>query len=329
MVRRVLSALLVVVFAALALSCAQAPKPAAPRQRLVVAATHRPFAALFPIARERGFFAARGLDVEIRPYTTGNAAIADVISGRVDVGMASDFGYASAAVGSDGFRILAQVANGVDHQMVVLKGSGLTTPRDLAGKRVGVRAGAAQFTFMLSRLLAESGVSSETVTVVSVPETQTATALLERRVDAMITWAPLPTADAEALAGRVDVWSLASVAKTWSLVCVSPSTLAARGPAVREFLAALVDAQYWAEQHPDEAVAIARAWSGQPDAYGSGWPVEALYVDLSQTSVVRIEEEARWIERTTGVRPKAPVESLVAPEPLRAVDPALVTILAR
>jgi ABC-type nitrate/sulfonate/bicarbonate transport system substrate-binding protein len=324
-IRRAIAVVCSVSLAAAMVACTPAT-PAAPRERLAVAVTHRPFGALFPIARDEGFFAAHGLEVDVRPYETGKAALEDVIAGRIDVGMGPDFTYATASMTSDRFRILSQVASGVDHQVVVLKDGGLTGPRDLGGKRVGVRAGTSQFAFMLYLLLAASGVPNNSVTVVSVPDSQTAEALLSHKVDAIVTWAPLLPGDARALESRVETWSMESVASTWSLIAVSPETLAKRRRAVESLLAALVDAQHWAERNPRRALAIARTWSGQPDAYPAGWPAESIFVELSQASVVRLDEEVRWIERTTGARAKAPIEDLIAPGPLEAVDPALVTV---
>jgi ABC-type nitrate/sulfonate/bicarbonate transport system substrate-binding protein len=310
-----------------AMGLAACSSAAAPLEKMSVGITNRPFAALVVIADQQGLFAAHGLDVDVRKYPTGPAAIKDMLAGTIDVCMSADFGYANTSFSDDDFAVVCGIAHDVDHQILTRKGSGIATPSDLTGKRVGVLKGAAQFPFMLARLLEESGVASSAVRVMEFESDAIAQALIDGQADAIVTWRPISTADRPVLDGRVELMPMAGVGDTWSLLAVRPGTIAGRSDAVNGLLAALVDAQSWAEQHPDAAVQTTRTFFGQQDAYPEGWPAEALYVDLSQTAVVRLEEEAKWIASTTGRTPIAPIRSLVDGGPLGSIDPDRVTIL--
>jgi ABC-type nitrate/sulfonate/bicarbonate transport system substrate-binding protein len=278
------------------------------------------------IAEQQGFFASHGLSVDVRRYKLGPPAIKDMVAGKIDVSMSADFGYANASFDSKDFRVVCGIAHDVDHQIAARAGSGIATPADLAGRRVGVPAGAAQFLFMLARLMEESSVPSSAVTILEFESDKVASALLEGQADAIVTWRPISTADRALQEQSVELMPMTGVGDTWSLLAVRPETLTGRPGAVKGLLAALVDAQDWAEQNPDRAVRIARESFGQQDAYPDGWPSDALYVDLSQTATVRLEEEAKWIASTTGKTSLAPIRDLVDGGPLGTVDPDRVTI---
>jgi ABC-type nitrate/sulfonate/bicarbonate transport system substrate-binding protein len=295
-------------------------------EKMSIGITDRPFAALVIIAEQQGFFAEHGLDVDVRRYKLGPPAIQDMLDGKLDVSMSADFGYATASFAGKDFRVVCGIAHDVDHQIATRAGSGISTPADLAGKRVGLPRGGAQFDFMLTRLLEESGVPSAAVTVVEFEPDALAQALMDGQVDAIMTWRPIATADRSLLEERVDLMEMTGVGDTWSLLALKPETISGRASAVTGLLSALTDAQRWAEVNPEKAVKLARASFKQADAYPEGWPAAALYVDLSQTCVVRLEEEAKWIATTTGRTPVAAMRDLVETAPLAGVGQDLVTV---
>jgi ABC-type nitrate/sulfonate/bicarbonate transport system substrate-binding protein len=307
-------------------ACSTEPPPL---QKMSVGITNRPFAALVAIADERGLFAEHGLDVDVRRYELGPPAIKDMLDGKIDVAMSADFGYANASFVTNDFRVVCGIAHDIDHQIATLTRSGITTPADLSGKRVGLPKGAAQFAFMLTRLLEESSVPTSSVTMVEIEPGRLAQALIDGEVDAIVTWRPIATVDRPVLDGHVDLIPMTGVGDTWSLLAMRPQTISARTTAVTDFLTALTQAQSWAESNPRNAIGLTRTYFEQPDVYSDGWPADALYVDLSQTALVRLEEEADWIASTTGRTPTTPMRDLVDSQLLSRIGPDLVTIPER
>lgn len=99
----------------------------------------------FVVAREKGFYKEAGLDVSIE-QGKGSGSTAQLIASKV-----ADFGF------SDGFVVTNGISKGMDVKVVagifrrnptaviVLKDSGINSPKDLEGKTIGIATGAAQF----------------------------------------------------------------------------------------------------------------------------------------------------------------------------------------
>jgi ABC-type nitrate/sulfonate/bicarbonate transport system substrate-binding protein len=296
-----------------------------PKQHLVVGMTDRPFSGLVAIAEQRGLFSANGLDVEVRKMSDSAARISAMASGAIDIAHAPDFAFATASFEETGFRIICQTSHAVDHQVAVRKGAGITRPRDLIGKRVGVAKGS-QFEFVLQRILANAGLSQEDVTIVDLQTNAAPAALASGTVDAIVTFSPLRASAAKVLDGKADYWSLAkSGAETWSLLAVTVKTAATRPAMLEAFVRSLVQAQHWAEANPEAALALVRKWSRERSAYADGWPADELYVGLSERLSVRLKEEIAWIGASRGVESPVDATVLIDADPLRAVDRSLVT----
>src|SRR3954451_12203791 len=99
----------------------------------------------FIVAREKGFYQAAGLDVEIGPGK-GSGSTAQLIATK-----AAQFGFA------DGYVVGNSVAKGLNIRMVaavyrrnpaavvVLADSSIREPKDLEGKTIAIPTGSAQF----------------------------------------------------------------------------------------------------------------------------------------------------------------------------------------
>jgi ABC-type nitrate/sulfonate/bicarbonate transport system substrate-binding protein len=321
--RRSHYALAALLAAAVLAACAPQPTP---KQHLVVGITDRPFSGLVAIAEKRGLFSANGLDVEVRKMSDSAARISALSSGTIDVAHAPDFAFATASFEETQFRIICQTSHAVDHQVAVRRGAGITKPKDLVGKRIGVSKGS-QFEFVLQRILANAGLSERDVQIVDLQTNEAPAALASGTVDAIVTFCPLRAQAAQELDGKADYWSLAeSGAETWSLLAVRADATTKKAKALEAFVRSLVQAQQWAEANPDAALTLVRTWSRERAAYPSGWPAQELFVALSERLSVRLNEEIAWIAKSEDRAVPADASVLLDPEPLRAVDRSLVTV---
>jgi len=88
-------------------------------------------------ALEKGFYAEEGLQVKLRQRVPGTSHIDDVLQGRAQYGVA-DAGLMSESLQGKPVVLLAQIFQYSPLIFISRKGSGIQTPKDLAGKRVAI-----------------------------------------------------------------------------------------------------------------------------------------------------------------------------------------------
>jgi NitT/TauT family transport system substrate-binding protein len=113
------------------------------KRDLVVATVPTASSAGLYIAQQQGFFRQAGLNVKIVSVGSGAGVTADLLNGSIDVLNGAYAGFVAAqAHGAGHFRILADGYAGAPRvdEIVVMPGSGITTPAKLRGKTVAVNA---------------------------------------------------------------------------------------------------------------------------------------------------------------------------------------------
>jgi len=104
-------------------------------------------AAPFLVAADKGYFVAEGLDVSIEPGNGSVEPIARVAAGAFDIG----FGDINSLIKyrdqnqANGIKPVFMVYNKPPFSIVSRKSRGITTPKDLEGKRLGAPAADAAF----------------------------------------------------------------------------------------------------------------------------------------------------------------------------------------
>ncbi|MEK7560457.1 MAG: ABC transporter substrate-binding protein [Patescibacteria group bacterium] len=132
-------------------------------------------------AKEKGFYKAAGLDVHIERGGPDRPPIANVLGGQAEFGVAGADDLLVAV--SEGKPIKAIAAIYQENPVVyfALKSSGIETPQDFIGKRVGVRKGTGTY-YTYIAMLRNLGIDQKNI--IEVPaDTSEITPLLEKAVD--------------------------------------------------------------------------------------------------------------------------------------------------
>lgn len=175
---------------------------------------------------EKGWFKEAGVDVNFEwfEYVPSMEAFS---AGKVDaVTMTNGDALVTGATGAPSKAIIINdYSNGND--MIVAK-PGITSIKDLKGKKIGVEVGFVDHLLLLKALEA-NGLKEEDVTLVNVPTAETPKALASGDVDAIAAWQPNSGQALKAVPGSKAIYSSADVpGLIYDVLAVSPSSLSAR-----------------------------------------------------------------------------------------------------
>ena len=326
MTTMLLRVLTITALAALALAWgfhAAAPAPLALR----LGTTRTPFSAVVWLASERGYFAAEGLDVTVVPYASGKLALADMLAGTVDFATAADTPIMLALMKNRPLRVLATLGTSSDAtEVVARRDRGIAAGRDLAGHRVGVVAGT-NSQYFLDTFLEVCGVAAAEVERVPLQADELALALVDGRVDAISAWTPYSVRAKELLGERAVSMRAGGLYRwTWNLVVRGGAEI----PGAAALMRALIRSSADLQAAPAGAAAELAGPLALPAASLPGeWRHTRFEVALDQALLVNLEMQARWAIGCGLARPGAVPNFLpaLAPGPLRAIDPALVTLI--
>ena len=220
------------------------------------------------VEEDKGFYKAQGIALEYVPGAGSADAIRNILAGQADVAFSDPGSFFAAVDKGEKLRAIYDIYPQNVFNVVSLKGSGITRPADLKGRKIGVYSLASGTRQALQVLLHSAGLSESDVTVV---------------VTGLLNFAPLMQGQVDATAatdtglaiGRrrglpeVNVIEVGKYLPVSSdLFVVREETYQNRRAALQRFLRAYRDAAAWMIQKPEEAaqLAVKRAIDGSDPA---------------------------------------------------------------
>jgi ABC-type nitrate/sulfonate/bicarbonate transport system substrate-binding protein len=305
-------------------------KPAAPVEKLRIALPAVPHAALLYIAAAKGYFAEEGLDVTLTPVTFGRLALDLLAEGKADLASSSEVPLVISVLKGEQLAIAATVVSVSNETAVVARRDrAIAQPRDLVGKRVGVTFRTSGeyglWVFLIRRKLAP-----DSVTLVDVPPGQMVHELASGTIDAVSTWEPIKSNAQFALADNALSFTEADAYTVAHVVVGRSEFLKAHTGAIEKLVRALLKAEHFTRSEPQQALRVfADQLKLDVKTLEPGWNDFAFKVDLPQSLLVALEDEARWaMER--GYADKGPVPNFLPHlhlDALLAVQPERVTVV--
>src|SRR4051812_20082860 len=250
--RRLLAALLASPVAALAQN--------APRlDKLTVAGWNKPITEVMPLLvdEDKGFYRAQGIALEYVPGAGSADAIRNILGGQADVAFTDPLTFFAALDKGEQLRAIYDIYPQNVFNVVSLKGSNITRPADLKGRKIGVYSLASGTRQGLQVLLHSAGLTEADVTVV-VTGLLNFAPLMQGQVDATA------ATDTGLLVGRrrglpeVNVIEVGqSLPVSSDLFVVREETYQSRRAVLQRFLRAYRDAAFWMMLQPQEAAQLA------------------------------------------------------------------------
>jgi NitT/TauT family transport system substrate-binding protein len=234
--------------------------------RVTVAGWSKPITEITPLLvdEDMGFYRAQGIDLRFVPGAGGGDAIRNILGGQADVAFTDPGSFFAALDKGAELRAIYDIYPQNVFNVVSLKGSRITQPADLKGKKIGVYSLASGTRQALQVLLHGAGLSESDVTVV-VTGLLNFAPLMQGQVDATA------ATDTGLLIGRrrglpeVNVIEVGSVLPASSdLFVVRDEVYRSRRAVLQRFLRGYRDAAAWMIARPEDAaqLAVKRAIDG-------------------------------------------------------------------
>ena len=267
--RVVLAALLI---AAVGLSaCGQSTNE--PVEKLTVGVFKGVFSSLIWIAESQGYYPDNGLDVTIQDeYETGIAPMRDAIEGKVDIASGAEFVLVSMSFDNKNLKAISTIDLADAIELVARKDRGITRPTDLRGKRIAIPKNT-QAEFFLGRFLTFNDLSLDDVEIVGMSPSKLVDAIVVGTIDAAMIWEPNIYEISNRLGNNLITFPGQSGQDFNFLMVTTDEVITARGEAIERFLKALVEAERFVKQYPDQAKdIITERLDVEEDYVASVWP---------------------------------------------------------
>jgi NitT/TauT family transport system substrate-binding protein len=284
--------------------------------------------ALILIADEKGFFADNGLNVTIKYYDTGVAAIKDMGNDNVNISVTTEYPIVAEAFEKEKISVIGIIDKSQANSLIGRRDRGIENISDLKGKRIGVFRETV-LEFYLGRFLDLHNMSIRDVTLVDVPPPQYVDSITNGSVDAIIA----PPRYAEPIKGRLGnngiTWPAQSNQLAYVLLACQDDWVASHPKAINGILKSLDQAEEYAVDHPTEAKAIVQERLNFSDAYMAAiWPQHQFTLMLDRSLLMAMSDEGRWMIKNNLTTEKTLpyFRDYIYPEGLEEVKPESVNI---
>lgn len=255
----------------------------------------------FYIARDKGFFAEEGVDVEFSIIEQTPMKMGAFNAGQIDLVASTADEFPTYM--RDGYPIKYILA--VDSSS---GGDGIVSKADIAdiaglkGRTVAFEEGSVS-QFFLNALLMKAGLTQADINSVNMTAADAGVAFVAGRVDAAVTWEPNLSLGAQAPDSKILITSKEAPGLIVDVVAVTEDTLAARPEEIAGFVRAWQKALDFLETNPDESYAIMAkdigGWLQNPEDFkAAATGIEYLSLDKNRQMFGTVEAPGSLAETT-------------------------------
>lgn len=257
----------------------------------------QPSSGLVMVALEKGFFKEAGLDVEITSFPSGKRALKDgLFNSSVDIVTVADVPIAFAAFDRHDYKIISNIfiADNVN-TVIASKKSGILTPEDLKGKRIATQRFSAVH-FFLHLFFLENAVEKSDVSLSFMKAENLPKALRDGSIDAFSMREPFIGQAKELLGDDAVMFSAPGIYTQMEFLVASDKFIKQSPDAIKKFLKGILAAESFMKEDYEQSLLIIADYIGIPkDEFSKSISNTQFQVMLGQSSIVLLEDEARWI----------------------------------
>ena len=276
------------------------------------------------VAREKGFFAAEGLDAQVTSFTSGPTLVKGLVSDQLEIGV---LGFTNAitwsAQGAD-LKIIGKVQEGY-HSLIARNDRNIKTLKDLKGKSLASQSAGSTADIVLKGVVLKSaGLTDKNLQIVYTAPSTALASLRAGRVDSAFLFEPYDSVARLAL----PVTEVYEVGKSWPFPCmvvIVPGKLIKEQPvSAAKFLASIKRSIEFMKDKPVEAsrvLAPAFLPEGEIDTQGHNVQPEEVILKslksnvfdwrLSQADLKRMQELSGIMKGLDILNKDVPISSVV------------------
>ncbi|CAG0977517.1 Putative thiamine biosynthesis protein [Methanosarcinales archaeon] len=253
------------------------------------------YAALIYIAEDRGYFSRNGLNVTIKDYDTGMAAVNGMENGEVDISVTSEYPVIVEALKKENISVIGSIDKYQTIYLVGRKDRGIENISDLKGKKIGFRW-RGQSEFYLGRFFDLHGMNLQNVTIVNMLNSQSPDALVNGSVDAATVRLVDVNQVEERLGNNMVIWPIQENQASYVIMTGRNDWISSHQEQIDKLLKSLDQAEEYIIEHPDEAKATIQIRMNYTDAYmATTWLNNQFSLTLDRSLMIAMNDEGRWM----------------------------------
>ena len=247
------------------------------------------------VAQSRNYFSDNDLNVTLKQYNSGAAALGAMINGEVNIAMSSEFSVVGKALANSSISILGTIDRLQQIYVVARKDRDIQNISDIADKSVGLTIGNSA-EFFLGRFLELNNMNLSQVKIVDIQPNSIVDALTKGTVDAVVTWQPYINQIENLMGPDIVGWPAQGGQQIYCAASAANSWINSHNRTVVKFLEAIAEAEKYLYSNPTDVKNILGNKLNYSAAYiDSIWSDHQFTLSLDQSLVLIMEDEARWL----------------------------------
>ena len=292
-----------------------------------------PAMALVMVAKDKGFFAKQGLDVELKEFTAGKFALEAFLGNSLDYAISGDVPAALAALQGNKFYVPAQVVRETKNEVRIvarkdgeIKDAGTYFKAKKRKLATSIGGGPEFFTY---EFLNKLGITKDQVEIISQKPGDMPAALISGSVDAIAIFDPFAYIAEKQLGEKVITFKDETVYSELYILEAKESDK--QNPErIEKVLKALHEAEKFTKDKPDEAKEITIKYTKLDKETMDGiWKSFDFRIALTSQLLNYWEREAQWAKDASKVgneTVKPDFGTLIIKDPLKKIAPSAVEL---